>query len=102
MFPVLEGEIELTFRGATSVARSGDTVNIPANAPHFFRNASSAPARLLCVCAPSGQEEFFLQVGVPVATRTTALPKLDAEGQAAFIAKAKALVPKYRTELLGP
>jgi quercetin dioxygenase-like cupin family protein len=102
MFTVLEGEIALTFRGATSVARAGDTVNIPANAPHFFRNVSAAPARLLCVCAPSGQEEFFLRVGVAVATRTTAPPVLDAAGRSAFIAKAAALAPKYRTELLGP
>jgi quercetin dioxygenase-like cupin family protein len=99
-FTVLDGEIEVTFRGAPSVARAGETVNIPANAPHFFRNKSNAPARLLCVCSPSGQEEFFLQVGVPVATRTTAPPKLDAAAQAAFVAKATALAPKYRTELL--
>ncbi|MEJ7709770.1 MAG: cupin domain-containing protein [Pyrinomonadaceae bacterium] len=33
MFTVLEGEIEVTFRGAKSVARSGETVNVPANAP---------------------------------------------------------------------
>jgi quercetin dioxygenase-like cupin family protein len=102
MFAVIEGEVELTFRGARSVARAGETVNIPANAPHFFRNTSQAPARLLCFCVPSGQEEFFLEVGVPVATRTTAPPKLDASAQAAFIAKAIALAPKYRTELLKP
>src|SRR5450432_4645488 len=48
MFTVIEGEVELTFRGARSVARAGETVNIPANAPHFFRNTSQAPARLLC------------------------------------------------------
>ena len=99
-FIVLEGEIETTFRGARSVVRAGETVNIPANAPHQFHNAGDRAARLLCVCAPSGQEEFFRAVGVPVATRTTPPPKLDAVGQAAFLAKAKALAPKYRTELL--
>ncbi len=99
-FILLEGEIEATFRGAKSVVRAGETVNIPANAPHQFHNASGQQVRLLCICAPSGQEEFFQEVGVPVATRTTAPPKLDAAGQAAFMAKAKALAPKYRTELL--
>src|SRR5687768_6837826 len=58
MFSVLEGEIEFTFRGAKSVARAGETVNVPANAPHSFRNASASPARLLCMCTPAGQEEF--------------------------------------------
>jgi quercetin dioxygenase-like cupin family protein len=99
-FILLEGEIEATFRGAKSVIRAGETVNIPANAPHQFHNASDQPVRLLCLCAPSGQEEFFQEVGVPVATRTTAPPVLDAEAQSAFMAKAKALALKYRTELL--
>ena len=43
----------------------------------------------------------FQRVGVPVATRTTSPPKLDEAAQAAFVAKAKALVPRYRTELLA-
>ena len=47
-----------------------------------------------------GQEKFFLEVGVPVATRITPPPKLSEKDQAAFIQKVKALAPKYRTELL--
>jgi hypothetical protein len=54
---------------------------------------------LLCICAPSGQEEFFAQVGVPVATRTTPAPKLDEATQGEFMKKARELAPKYRTEL---
>ncbi len=99
-FTVLAGEIETTFRGTASVVRAGETVNIPANAPHQFTNKADQPARLLCICAPSGQEEFFKAIGVPVATRTTAPPKLDAAAQAAFQAKAAALAPTYRSELL--
>jgi len=102
MFTVLEGEVELTFRGEHMVARAGETVNVPANAPHAFTNASGQPVRLLCLCSPSGQEEFFLEVGVPVATRTEPPPPLDQAAQAAFIAKSQALAPKYRTELLPP
>jgi quercetin dioxygenase-like cupin family protein len=101
-FSVLEGEIELTCRGAKTVARAGDTVNVPANAPHSFRNVSSAPARLLCICAPAGQEEFFLAIGVPLPTRTAAPPPMDDVAMHAFLAKAAALAPRYRTELLGP
>jgi hypothetical protein len=41
-------------------------------------------------------------VGVPVATRTSAPPKLDEKAQAEFRAKAEALAPKYKTELLRP
>jgi quercetin dioxygenase-like cupin family protein len=101
-FSVLEGEVELTFRGEHLIARAGETVHVPANAPHAFRNSSGQPARLLCICSPPGQENMFLAVGAPVATRTEPPPDLDAAAQAAFIAKAQALAPQYHTELLPP
>jgi uncharacterized cupin superfamily protein len=100
MFTILDGEIELTFRGVSAVATAGVTINVPANAPHVFRNVSDRAARLLCLCSPAGQEEFFKEVGVPVAHRTEAPPELDDAAIGAFIAKAVALAPKYRTELL--
>jgi quercetin dioxygenase-like cupin family protein len=99
-FILLEGEMEATFRGAKTIVRAGETLNIPANAPHQFHNASNKPVRMLCICSPAGQEKFFMEVGVPVATRTTAPPKLDEKEQGAFIEKVRALAPKYRTELL--
>jgi quercetin dioxygenase-like cupin family protein len=102
MFTVLEGEVELTFRGEQLVAKAGETVNVPANAPHGFRNTSSGAIRLLCLCAPSGQEEFFAKVGQPVTSRTEPPPALDEDAQAAFITKSKALAPEYHTELLLP
>jgi quercetin dioxygenase-like cupin family protein len=102
MFTVLEGEIEVTFRGEKSTARSGDTVNVPANAPHQFTNAADAPARLLCMCTPAGQEEFFREIGDPVPARTSPAPALDPATKAARMKKALALAPKYRTELLLP
>ena len=101
-FTLLEGEIEFVFRGEKSVVRAGQTINIPSNAPHSFANASTKPVRLLCICSPAGQEKFFSKVGVSVASRTTAAPKLDKAAQAAFIAKAVKLAPKFRTELLQP
>jgi quercetin dioxygenase-like cupin family protein len=99
-FILIEGQIEATFRGKKLMVRAGDTLHIPANAPHQFHNASSGPVRMLCICSPAGQEKFFMEVGVLVATRTTPPPKLDEREQAAFIEKVKALAPKYRTELL--
>lgn len=99
-FILLEGEVEATFRGKKSLIRAGETVNIPANAPHQFHNASSKSVRLLCICSPAGQEKFFEEVGIPVASRTSAPPKLAGEQLQQFMEKAKALAPKYRTELL--
>ena len=101
-FTLLEGEIEATFRGEKSVVQAGGTLSIPANAPHSFTNASEQTVRLLCICAPAGQEEFFARVGVPVATRMTPPPKPDEATQAKFMKKAQELAPKYRTELLKP
>jgi quercetin dioxygenase-like cupin family protein len=102
MFIILDGEIEFTFRGEKAVAKAGSTVNIPANAPHFFKNVAAKPARLLCICSPAGQDEFFVALGDPVESRTSPARHLSKEEQQAFIAKARMLAPQYRTELLGP
>jgi quercetin dioxygenase-like cupin family protein len=99
-FSLLEGELDLIFRGSRQKVRAGETVNIPSNAPHQFHNPSDQPARMLCICSPAGQEEFFAELGVAVATRTTPPPKLDESAEAEFRKKAAALAPKYRTELL--
>jgi uncharacterized cupin superfamily protein len=102
MFHILEGEIQFTFRGEKQVVKAGMTVNIPANAPHFFTNNQGARARTLCMCAPAGQEEFFIGIGTPLDSRTAPAPKQSKEEQAAFMKKAQALAPKFRTEMLKP
>ena len=102
MFTVLEGAIEVTFRGKPSIARAGETINIPANAPHSFRNSSQQPARLLCMCSPSGQEKFFMAVGTPVESRISPPPRLSEAQQQAQMKKAMALAAEYRTELSKP
>jgi quercetin dioxygenase-like cupin family protein len=99
-FTVLEGEIEAVFRGESLAVRAGETVGIPANAPHQFQNKSNQTARLLCICSPAGQEEYFQQLGVSVSTWTTPPPPLDPAQQQALKAKTEELAPKYRTELL--
>jgi quercetin dioxygenase-like cupin family protein len=102
MFTLLEGELEFTFRGETQTVRAGSTVNIPANAPHVFKNKSGETVRMLCMCAPAGQDEFFMEVGTPVGSRTALAPEQSDEEKAEFIKKVLALAPKYRTELLKP
>lgn len=99
-FVLLEGEMEVTFRGKKSIVRAGETVNVPSNAPHQFHNSSSNPVRMICICSPAGNDKFFLEVGVPVATRTTQPPALDQREMGAFLEKAKGIAPKYHTELL--
>jgi quercetin dioxygenase-like cupin family protein len=102
MFTLLEGELEFTFRGQSQTVRAGSTVNVPANAPHAFRNVSGATAHMLCLCTPAGQEEFFLAVGIPVASRTSPPPKPTPEELAEKGKLIAALLPKYRTEMVKP
>jgi quercetin dioxygenase-like cupin family protein len=99
-FLLLDGEMDVTFRGEKKTVRAGQTINIPSNAPHQFHNSSSHPVRMICICSPAGNDRFFQEVGVPVATRTTPPPKLDPQQMAEFLQKAKAIAPKYHTELL--
>jgi quercetin dioxygenase-like cupin family protein len=101
MFHVLEGAVEVMFRGVTTTARAGETISIPANAPHAFKNVSSTPARLLCTVSPAGEEEFFLEIGDRVPARTGPVPKLDEAAQKARAEKAKALSAKYKNEIMA-
>lgn len=100
MFHVLEGAVEVMFRGVTTTARAGETVSIPANAPHAFKNVSTRPARLLCTVSPAGEEEFFLEIGDRVPTRTGPVPALDEDARKARGEKAKALSAKYKNEII--
>ncbi len=100
MFAILDGEIELTFRGEKHTVRAGSTVNIPANAPHYFRNVSGAPARMLCVCSPAMQDEYFMRVGDRVASKDSPPPRLTGEELAERRRRAVELAPEYRTEML--
>jgi quercetin dioxygenase-like cupin family protein len=100
MFYLAEGEIVFTFRGQSHTAKEGAVVNIPANAPHAFRNNSGRMARLICMCTPAGQEDFFRQVGTPARNAQDPAPELSEPEMKAFAEKARRLAPRYRTELL--
>jgi quercetin dioxygenase-like cupin family protein len=102
MFSVLEGEIEATFRGEKSTVRAGETVNIPANAPHSFHNVADVSARLLCIAAPAGLEVFFAEFGDPVDSRTSPPPALSDEERQARLRRAIERAPDYGMELLPP
>ena len=101
MFTLLEGSLEFTFRGETVSVAAPSTVNVPANAPHAFKNTSGEMVHLLCMCTPAGQEEFFEAVADPLADRRSTLPKLSEAERTERGKRAKALAAKYRTEFLA-
>ncbi len=102
MFHVLEGELEMTFRGEQMRLRAGQSLNIPANAPHGFRVVSDTPARFLCLCLPAGQEEFFLEVGDRLPNRTAPPPVLSPEAATQRRDLALSLAGRYHSEFLLP
>jgi quercetin dioxygenase-like cupin family protein len=100
-FILLEGQALVTFRGEKHIVKAGESLHVPANAPHRFENVSGENVRLLCLCAPAGLDEFFKEVGVPVASRTAPAPESTPEQIQAFRKKGMELSPKYRTEALA-
>ena len=102
-FHVLEGAVEVTLRDDPPVRlQAGETVNIPANAPHAFRNGTDAPARLLCTAAPAGLEAFFAEFGDRVDSRTAPPPELSDQERQARMRRAAERAPDYGMELLPP
>ena len=100
LFTILDGEVQFEFRGQKTTAAAGESVNIPANAPHHFTNVSGAPARMLCLCTPPGQEDYFFAIGDRVPTRTSPPPPLSDDEKQERMQRAKHLAARYRTELL--
>lgn len=70
MFHVLDGEIEVRFRGETATVRSGETANVPANAPHSFRNATDRR----CACCALSRRSAWRSSSQRSATRSPAGP----------------------------
>jgi mannose-6-phosphate isomerase-like protein (cupin superfamily) len=102
-FRVLEGSVEVTLRDDPPVRlEAGATVNIPADAPHSFRNPADVPARLLCTAVPAGLEAFFAEFGDRVDSRTASPPVLSDEEQLARLRRAAERAPDYGMELLPP
>jgi mannose-6-phosphate isomerase-like protein (cupin superfamily) len=102
-FRVLEGSLEVWVRDLPPVRlEAGDTANIPANAPHAFRNPAQVPARLLCTAAPAGLEEFFAEFGDPVPTRTSPGPSLSDAEREDRLRRAMTAAPRYGMEIPPP
>jgi quercetin dioxygenase-like cupin family protein len=102
-FRVLEGSIEVRVGDAPPVVlEEGDSANIPANAPHSFRNAAEVEARLLCTVVPSGLEKFFAEFGDPVPTRTSPAPELSDAEREERVRTAIAKAPEYGMGFVTP
>ncbi len=57
---ILEGTYEIWLGDERRTVSAGACAILPRDIPHGFRNAGSAPGRLLCVIVPGGLEEYFV------------------------------------------
>ncbi|OOQ56582.1 cupin domain-containing protein [Mucilaginibacter pedocola] len=67
-FYIVDGEVEVHSEAGTYTAKKGAFVLIPkGGVVHYFKNISDQMTKLLCTVVPAGLEEFFEEIGEPVA-----------------------------------
>jgi quercetin dioxygenase-like cupin family protein len=99
-FYVAEGEVEVQSEEGTYMATQGAYIVIPKGGMvHGFKNRSGQLAKLLCTVVPSGLEEMFLELGVPVAEGTFLPPPVIDD---AMKKKMKDLAEKYGQTMYPP
>jgi quercetin dioxygenase-like cupin family protein len=99
-FYIIDGEVEVRSETSTYIAKKGSFVVIPKGGiVHGFKNKSDKMAHLLCVVVPSGLEEFFNEIGVPVPFDTfLPPPALDPEA----LKKLIGIAEKYGQKVYPP
>jgi len=97
-FYVIDGEIEVRSEAGSYTAGQGSFVLIPrGGVVHCFKNKTDQVAHLLCTVAPSGLEEFFLEIGQPVAAGAFLAPPDEAA-----LKKILPVAEKYGQKLFPP
>jgi len=99
-FYVVEGEIDFKTEAGNYTAKKGSFVNIPKGGEvHCFKNTSDKMAHLLCTVIPSGLDEFFKEIGVPIEPGTfLPPPELNEED----LKKLKEAAEKHGQKLYPP
>ena len=99
-FYILDGEVEVHSEAGAYTAKKGSFVLVPEGGiVHYFKNVSDKLARLLCTVVPAGLEEFFEEIGEPVAAGAfLPPPPMDPES----IQKLQAIAQKYGQVLYPP
>jgi len=103
MFTVLEGEVELSFRGPAACGEGWGDRQRAGQRPHGFRNASTEAVRLLCLCVPGGTRGVLRRgrstrdvadrAGLPRWTRKPSCLHTQIEGTRAEVPRTELLLP---------
>ena len=71
-FYILDGTFSFLNGDQQINAEAGSFIYIPKGTLHTFQNISDREGRLLVVITPAGLEDFFYEIGVPVAGASSA------------------------------
>ncbi|MFO1021837.1 MAG: quercetin 2,3-dioxygenase [Planctomycetales bacterium] len=88
---VIDGKLRAWLGGKQFDVATGDFVHMPRGVQHYFRNVSDKPTRLLLSYTPGGFEQWFLDIGKPVADADQLPPEITPED----IKRAVAAAEKY-------
>lgn len=97
-FYVIDGEFEFTVAGQTMRVGAGESVMGQRGVPHHFTNIGTTPGRMIITVTPAGLEDFFAEIGTPLANRQQPPVPPSPED----IAKLMQAVPNYGLEIIGP
>ncbi len=99
-FYIVDGEVEVHSEAGSYTAKKGSFIVIPeGGVVHHFKNVSDKLAHLLCTVIPAGLEEFFEEIGEPVAAgEFLPLPPMDIES----IKKLQAIAQKHGQVVYPP
>lgn len=64
VFLITEGEMEFFVNGVTKILKAGDSIDIPPNTVHTFKNISNQTCKWVNIHSPKGFVKFFETVGV--------------------------------------
>ena len=65
LFFVLEGEMEFVVNGELRKIIQGESVDLPPNVIHTFKNSSASTCKWVNIHSPKGFMSFFKEMGIP-------------------------------------
>lgn len=64
LFMVLEGEMEFMVNGEIKHLKKGESIDLPSNVLHTFKNVGDTPCKWVNIHSPKGFLSFFEKMGV--------------------------------------
>ena len=65
LFMVLEGEMEFIIDGQPKTVKQGESVDLPPNLVHTFKNVCNTSCKWINIHSPKGFLSFFKDMGIP-------------------------------------